>query len=212
MTNNKNVIMRLSGYKNALNRLKDIGFVKVYSDNLGDSLGISPVQVRKDFSVFGITGNKKGGYIIEELIENLNKILGKNVVQKVIVIGVGNIGTALMNYSGFENEGIEIAAAFDINPGKNNGMGNMVIKPMEELEAIIKNEDVRLAILAVPHEVAQSIADRIIKAGVKGILNFAPINLNVPIGAVVNNVNLELELENVIYFVNAQNQIKEGIK
>ncbi|MDD5440372.1 MAG: winged-helix domain-containing protein, partial [Candidatus Omnitrophica bacterium] len=110
---NKNVIIRLSRYKNALVRLKYMGFVKVFSDNLADSIGVTPSVVRKDFSMFDLCGNKRGGYNIEELLRKLNSILGKNEIQKVILAGAGKLGTALLKYKGFEKEGIRISACFD---------------------------------------------------------------------------------------------------
>src|SRR4030042_4790129 len=115
METSKKLIIRLSQYKNALERLKSLGFVKVFSDNIADSVGVTPSQVRKDFSIFGIPGNKKGGYYINELIEELRKILGKEKETKVIIVGMGNLGQALMKYEMFKKEGIEIIAGFDID-------------------------------------------------------------------------------------------------
>ncbi|MDD5408814.1 MAG: winged-helix domain-containing protein, partial [Candidatus Omnitrophica bacterium] len=110
MITNKSCIIRLSRYKNSLHRLRALGFVKVFSDNLADAIGVLPSQVRKDFSLFGISGNKRGGYQVDSLIEKLNTILGKEQTQEVIVAGLGNIGNALMKYKGFEKEGIRISA------------------------------------------------------------------------------------------------------
>src|SRR3989339_959395 len=104
MVTNKACIVRLSRYKNALSRLKSLGFVKVFSDNLADAADVTPSQVRKDFSIFGVTGNRRGGYVLDELIERLNRILGKNVTQNVVIVGAGRIGSALMKYKGFEKE------------------------------------------------------------------------------------------------------------
>ena len=102
MVTNRKCIMRLSRYKNGLKRLKALGFIKVFSDNLADAAGVTPSQVRKDFSIFGISGNKRGGYKVDELIEKLNDILGKNEIQDVILVGAGHIGTALLKYKGFD--------------------------------------------------------------------------------------------------------------
>ena len=97
-------IMRLLKYKNALKRMKSFGFIKAYSNNLGDAIGISAVQVRKDFSLFSISGNKKGGYIIDDLLDRIDDILGKKVSHSIILIGYGKIGKALVNYRGFEKD------------------------------------------------------------------------------------------------------------
>ena len=98
---NIEIIKRLSQYKSVLQKLKTLGFVKVFSDNLGDAIGVSSSLVRRDFTAFGLTGNKRGGYNIDELITRLNTILGKEDVQRIIIVGCGKIGTALMNYTGF---------------------------------------------------------------------------------------------------------------
>lgn len=202
MITNKNCVIRLSRYKNALYRLQALGFVKVFSDNLADSVGVTASQVRKDFSIFGISGNRRGGYQIDSLLSKLNSILGKDRVHKVIVIGAGHMGGALMRYRGFEKEGIKIAAGFDIDPSKINRSGLLPVLPLEEAAGFIKSNGIRIAILAVPDIAAQEVADRISAAGIKGILNFAPLRLKAGEGCIINNVNLEIELENLIYFVN----------
>jgi len=208
MITSKNCIIRLSRYKNALYRLQALGFVKVFSDNLADAVGVTAAVVRKDFSVFGISGNKKGGYQIEALLEKLNSILGKDRLQKVIVIGAGHIGSALMRYRGFEKEGIKIIAGFDIDPAKANRSASVPILPLEEVKGFIKSQGIKIAVLAVPDIAAQEVADIICATGIKGILNFAPLRLKSPEGCIVNNVNLEIELENLIYFVNVMEKTK----
>jgi redox-sensing transcriptional repressor len=202
MTTNKNSILRLSKYKNALNRFKDLGLVKIFSDYLGDAVGVTAAQVRKDFSLFGISGNKRGGYGIDSLLEKLNTILGKNVVQPVILVGAGNIGQALIKYSGFEKEGIRIVAAFDSDQAKLRPAGAVPILPVQGLVGYVAAHGIKIAIICVPEAAAQQVFDVLRNAGVSGFLNFAPLRLRADNGCVVNNVNLELELENVIYFVN----------
>ncbi|MFA6357722.1 MAG: redox-sensing transcriptional repressor Rex [Candidatus Omnitrophota bacterium] len=208
MITNKNCIIRLSRYKNALYRLQALGFVKVFSDNLADAVGGTASQVRKDFSIFGISGNKKGGYQIDFLLEKLNSILGKDQLQKVIVVGAGHIGSALMRYRGFEKEGIKIVAGFDIDPSKINRSNAVPILPLEEVKVFIKSNGIRIAVLAVPDIAAQQAVDLISAAGIKGILNFAPLGLKAPETCIINNVNLEIELENLIYFVNVAEKTK----
>ncbi len=199
----KNCVARLSRYKSALNRFKTLGFVKVFSDNLADAVGATSSQVRKDFSVFGISGSKRGGYKIDELIEKINNILGKNEVQQVIIVGAGNIGSALMNFKGFEKEGMKIVACFDTDPTKVNRLGNIQVLPIEELKSFVLNNKIKIGIIAVPDNAAPGVMEALLEAGIKGVLNFAPIQLKAPEECVVNNVNIESELENVIYYVNA---------
>lgn len=202
MITNRNCIIRLSRYKNSLYRLKNLGFVKVFSDNLADAVGVTAEQVRKDFSLFGITGNKRGGYQIDLLIEKLNMILGKDRVQNVVVAGHGHMGTALSKYRGFEREGIRITGIFDIDPVKHDREADIPVLPLEEMKDFIRGRDIQIGVIAVPDIAAQQVADIMIAGGIKGIMNFAPIRLRAPEEIVINNVNLELELENVIYFVN----------
>jgi len=175
----------------------------VFSDNLADAVGVLPSQVRKDFSLFAFTGNKRGGYQIDSLITKMNSILGKDQIQHVIIVGAGNIGNALMKYMGFEKEGIKITACFDNNPTKVNKDLDIPIFPIEELKNFVQANKIKIGILAVPDVVAQQLFDIMMSAGIKGVLNFAPIRLVCKEGCVVNNVNIELELENVIYYVNA---------
>jgi len=204
---NRQCILRLSRYKNALSRLRALGFVKVFSDNLADAVGVTPAMVRKDFSLFGITGNKRGGYEIEILLDKLNVILGKDQLYSAIVVGAGHIGTALMKYRGFEQGGIRIAAAFDIDPSKQQTASAVPVYPVDQMRDYIREHKIRLGIIAVPDIASQQVADMMVQSGIKGILNFAPIRLRVPDECVVNNVNLEVELENLIYFVNVRDRI-----
>jgi len=194
----------LSRYKNALKRLKALGFVKVFSGNLADAAGVTSSQVRKDFSLFGITGNRRGGYNVDELIHHIRDILGKNELQKVVIVGTGNIGNALSRYKGFESGGIKILATFDIDPAKYNPTAEVPVLPLEEFRPFIQEQDVKIGILAVPDVAAHHVSEIMISAGIKGILNFAPIQLRAADDVVINNINLEVELENLIYFVNAQ--------
>jgi redox-sensing transcriptional repressor len=189
-----------------LKRLKALGFIKVFSDNLSDAAGVTPSQVRKDFSLFGITGNKRGGYKVDELIEQIQVILGKNEIQRVILVGAGRIGAALLQYKGFEEGGVRIVAAFDIDSAKYQPNDAVPIKPLEDMTQYIRDEKIRVGIITVPDSAAQRIAEIMATAGIKGILNFAPIQLRGTDEVVINNINLESELENLIYFVNAHSK------
>lgn len=210
MITSKSIINRLSQYKTALARLETLGFVKVFSENLAETVGVSSAQVRKDFSLFGISGNKRGGYVIEALIGQLNAILGKDQIQKVAVVGTGNIGAALMKYRGFEKDGIKITAGFDLDPAKVRKSSEVPILPLSELKDYVIENKIRIAIIAVPDVAAQQTMDLLVAAGIKGVLNFAPIRLKSPEEIIVNNVNLGTELENLIYFVNVQRKSRKA--
>lgn len=207
---NKNIIIRLSRYKNALVRFKYMGLLKVFSDNLADSIGVTPSVVRKDFSLFELSGNKRGGYNVDDLLEKLNHILNKNEIQKVIIVGAGKLGTALLKYKGFEKEGIHIVASFDTDPSRQTKDSEIPIMPLEEMNDFVAKNNIKIGIIAVPEMVAQQVSDMMAGAGVKGILNFAPIRLR-PVGdCIISNVNLEVELENLIYFVKTMDKEKTG--
>jgi redox-sensing transcriptional repressor len=202
------IVKRLLRYKNALNRFEKMGFVKVFSDNLADAIGVTPSQVRKDFSMFGISGNKRGGYKVDYIITRLNEILGKDMPHKVVVVGAGHIGTALIKYKGFEKENIQIVAAFDIDTSHCDETGGIPVFPFDKLADYIKDNGIRIGIIAVPDIAAQYVMDLMVGAGIKGVMNFAPIRLRADDSVVVNNVNLALELENIIYLVNVPDKIK----
>lgn len=197
---NANCIARMSRYRAALRNLKALHFVKVFSTNLADAIGVPSVQVRKDFSLFGITGRKKGGYQIDELIQELDRILGKEELHRLVIVGAGLIGRAMMHYAGFGREGFQIAAAFDDNPQIQDEKAEIPVLPPGRLVQFVQQEGIRFAILAVPAAAAQEAMDMLVLAGVRGVLNFAPVRLRHPEHVIVNSVNIILELEKLVYF------------
>jgi redox-sensing transcriptional repressor len=203
MKTSKSSVSRLYSYREALSRLKYLGFVKVFSENMADAIGATAVQVRKDFSLFGLVGNKRGGYQIDELIQKLDVLLGKDKKHPLIVVGSGNIGRALMNYKGFLTSDIHIVAAFDTDEQKVNRSAEVPTLPFAELKDFVKKNKIKVGILAVPELAAQQVFDQMMAAGIRGVLNFAPVRLNAPEKFVVHNVNLGRELETILYFVNA---------
>jgi redox-sensing transcriptional repressor len=199
---NKNDIIRLSKYRNALTRLMAMNFERVFPDNLADAAGVSAVQVRKDFSTFDIPENQRGGYEAGELIKRLNKILDKDTIHKFIEVGAGNLGKALLRYPGFAKSGINIVACFDVDPAKYDRDAEIPVLPIEELDEFVRKHQVRFGIISTPDVAAQQVLVRMISSGIKGILNFASIYLVGPRDCVINNINLESEIENIVYFVN----------
>lgn len=186
-----------------LMRLKANGLETVSSQALSSAAGVKPTQLRKDLTYFGQFGTRGLGYDVNQLTEMIAEVLGTNTLQPVVLIGVGNLGKALISYKGFEREGFEIVSAFDANPGV-VALGKFMeipVRPMDEIPKVLSEHQVRMAILCVPVEAAQSIVNVLIENGVTGILNFAPIVLLTPEGVTVNNVNLAIELENLSYFI-----------
>lgn len=196
----KNNLKRLFTYRLCLIGFKRKGFDRIYSYSLGEAAGATAEQVRKDFSNFKITGNKKGGYKIDVLLKSIEDILKHQDEQYMIVVGMGNIGRALIQYRTFKLRKMIIVASFDIDPSKQSKRWNIPVLPMEMLEDIIRKFHVKVAILAVPEISAQDVANRLFDLGIKGLLNFAPIILKTPDDVIVNNINLCDELESVIYY------------
>ena len=198
----QNRINRLLNYKHLLNRFKSLGMVKIFSDNIADPLGISSSLVRKDFAIFGISGSRKGGYLIDSVLEKIDHILGSDKVQEVVIIGVGRIGEALMSYKGFYRDGIKIVAGFDIDVKKIRTKGDIPVMPLEEFPEFIKTHNVNVAIMAVPDIAAQQTLEIIKASNIQGVLNFTPVKFKSTDEIVINNFNIENELVNLIYFVN----------
>jgi len=200
----KNSLKRIFLYRACLVRLKQMGVEKVFSYTLANETGVTSDQVRKDFSEFDIKGNKRGGYNINELLEKMEKLFHRNKDNNIVLIGMGNMGLALSKYSKFVQRHMNIVATFDIDPFKQKMRSGIPIYSMSRLKEIIDRFSVKVAILAVPEISAQEVTDELIRHGITGIVNFAPILLKVPPEVIINNVNLCDELESVIYYVHKQ--------
>jgi redox-sensing transcriptional repressor len=198
----RKAIYRLSVYLRCLQRLKANGIRTVSSEALAKVAGVKSTQLRKDLAYFGQFGVRGLGYDVGQLAQMTSDLLGTNSLQPVILVGVGNLGLALLSYRGFEQEGFEIVAAFDIDPQHLRGKSISVpVHGLEQMEDIITRRNIKMAILAVPAAAAQEVANTLVKFAITGILNFAPLVLHVPEDVMVNNVNLAIELENLSYFV-----------
>jgi len=188
-----------------------MGIQKVFSYTLANETGVTSDQVRKDFSEFNIKGNKRGGYDINELLEIMEKIFHRNKDNNIILVGMGNLGLALSKYSKFVQRNMNIVATFDIDPFKQKVRSGIPVYSMSRLKEIIYRFKVKVAILAVSEISAQGVVDELIRHGITGIVNFAPVLLKVPEDVFINNVNLCDELESVIYYVHKQIQ-SDGYK
>ncbi len=207
----KNSLRRIFLYRSCLVRLKMMGVEKVFSYSLANETGVTPDQVRKDFSEFQIRGNKRGGYDIDDLLERLESIFHRNKENNIVVVGMGNMGQALSKYSRFMQRNMNIVATFDIDPFKQKTRSDLPVYAMTRLKEIIDRFKVRIAILTVPEISAQEVTDQLVRYGIKGIVNFAPVLLKVPDDVIINNVNLCDELESVIYYVHKAIKV-DGMK
>lgn len=164
--------------------------------------GVKPTQLRKDLTYLGQFGTRGLGYEVAELWKRISDELGTSSLQPVILVGVGHLGLALISYRGFEQEGFEIVAAFDIEPNRRREKQvSQPILDMSEMQGFVRQHKIKMAILTVPAATAQEVANHLVECGITGILNFAPIVLLVPEEVMVNNVNLAIELENLSYFI-----------
>ena len=196
------VIGRLPLYLRALRRLRQDGKLVTSSHELGARLDISSAQIRKDLSHFGGFGKQGTGYQIEFLIERLQAVLQVNQEWMVAIVGAGKLGSALSDYQGFTDRGFRIAHLFDISPAKvSQRIGAFVVKPMCELDATIQQDGIKIAMLAVPAEHAQLVADQLVQAGVKAILNYAPININVPDDVQIQYIDPVTHLQRMTYYL-----------
>ena len=178
-----------------------MGIKQVFSYMMGHESGVSPDQVRKDFSEYKIRGCQKGGYKTDELLNRMDILFHRNNGHNIILVGMGNIGSALVNYNEFIQRKINIVAAFDIDPAKHTARSDIPVYSLNRLEEIILRFNVKTAIIAVPETEAQDICNALLSLGIIGILNFAPVVLKAPDDIIINNVNLCYELECVIYYV-----------
>ena len=201
----RKTIYRLSLYQRCLSKLMENEIDTVSSSALAKAAGVKPAQLRKDLTYFGQFGTRGLGYDVQELREAVREALGRTHLQPVVLVGVGNLGSALLRYQGFLKEGFEVVAAFDAVPDA--VLKRSISVPVHDVAGMrnfIRDHDVRLAILSVPAENAQEAANELVDAGVTGILNFSPSVLLVPETVTVNNVDLALELENLSYFVSQE--------
>ena len=201
----KVVVSRLSLYLRELQRLVASGQQTISSSQLGTLLGFSDAQVRKDLGFFGQFGYPGVGYRCDELIRAMQDILGTNHAWNVAMVGVGNLGQALLGYRGFGRQNFAIAAAFDSDPTKvGQTVQGLRIQPLDELAPTIREKGIRLGMIVVPAEHAQEAANRLVVAGIEGIVNFAPVTLTLPPHVQNVGVDLAIELEQLSFAVTSK--------
>jgi redox-sensing transcriptional repressor len=193
---------RLPLYYRFLSNLHSSGKQRVSSAELSEAVKVDSATIRRDFSYFGALGKKGYGYNVNYLLSFFRKTLDQDELTKVALIGVGNLGTALLNYNFSKSNNTKIEVAFDVDKGKvETQVGDVKIYHMDDLEKVVRDENIQVAILTIPSGVAQTITDRLISADIKGILNFTPARLTVPPAIRIHHIDLAVELQSLIYFL-----------
>ena len=203
------VIGRLPRYFRYLGELRDEGVERISSQDLSSLMQVTASQIRQDFNNFGGFGQQGYGYNVEYLYEEIGRILGLDKQHHLIIIGAGNLGQALANYMNFEKRGFIMQGLFDVNPeliGKK--VRNLTVEPMELVEQRIREHDIDIAVLTIPKESAETVADRLIAYGIKAIWNFAHVDLHVPEGVQVENVHLSDSLMKLSYTISCYEKQK----
>jgi len=193
-------VRRLSLYLRFLEESAQRGLVTISSDELARRGGTTSAQVRKDLSFFGSFGKRGLGYSVPELTESLREILGLRREWQVIIVGAGKIGTALAQYRGFRQRGFRVVAVYDRDPRKIGTQWDaLMVRDMASIEEDIAKEQPDIAVLATPAEEAQNVVDRLVRAGIRAVLNFAPVQIQVPADVTLKNVNMAMELEGLSF-------------
>lgn len=196
---------RLAIYHRYLRFLHDAGKRRISSTELSEAVKVDSATIRRDFSYFGALGKRGYGYDVDYLLDFFSHTLNQDRLTNVALVGVGNLGQALLNYNFHQSNNVRISAAFEINEAfVGKIMSGVPVYPMSELIEQIKVQQIHVAILTVPQEVAQEVADLLVKADVRGILNFTPIRLTMPSSVRVQNIDLTNELQTLIYFLDNQ--------
>ena len=196
------IIGRLPVYLRALQRMTDKGLKTTSSQELGDNVGISAAQIRKDISQFGEFGKQGTGYSIPFLMDKLKGILKVDRMWDVVLVGAGDMGRALAHYQGFSNRGFRIVCVFDNDPKKiGQKVGEFTISDAANMVKEIRAGGIKVAMLTTPASAAQDVADKLIEAGIRGILNYAPIHLVVPEGVRVQHIDPALHLQRMTYYI-----------
>jgi redox-sensing transcriptional repressor len=196
-------VRRLSLYLRQLETFKRKDRRTISSRQLGESLGLTDAQVRKDLAYFGQFGHPGIGYRVDDLIGQVKRILGTDKEWNVLLVGAGNLGRALSAYKGFNAKGFRLVAIFDADPAKTGRkLGPFTVQPISEMVATVQKQQIRLAMIAVPADNAQEVVDQLVAAGVRGILNFAPTSVTVPPHIALNAVDLSVQLEQLSFQVN----------
>lgn len=196
------VIERLPTYLNALIQLRHDGASTVSSARLGDLTEINPAQIRRDLAHFGSFGKRGVGYDIVTLVDRVQHILGSDHTHRIVLVGAGNLGSAIASYDGLRQKGFVLAAIFDSDPRKiGTRIADIIVQDVATLESTVRSQDIRIGVIAVPPVAAQQIAERMCAAGIRVILNYTPTMVRVPEGVTLHNTDPVRELLHTLYYL-----------
>jgi redox-sensing transcriptional repressor len=206
------VIERLPVYARALAALQARGMEVVSSQDLGDQLGVTPAQIRKDLSYFGRFGKQGRGYNVNRLMDELRSILGLDRQWRMVLIGVGALGRAILHYGGFAPQGFHVVEAFDASPEQvGQAVGSLHVRDVVDLPDVLRTTHIDIGIVAVPAHHAQSVIDTLVASGIKAILNYAPIAPHVPRGVHVRQIDPVLALQGMTYYIKGDEPLAHAV-
>ena len=202
------VIERLPVYLNMLLQLRESGEETVSSARLGELARVNPAQIRRDLTHFGSFGRRGIGYAVDTLVDRIQRILGSDHVHRLVLVGAGNLGSAIAAYDGLSKHGFIVTAVIDNDPAKVGGkLGDVVVRDMSELERTVSEQGISIGIVAVPPSAAQVVTDRLAAAGIKVVLNYTPVVVQVPDGVTLHNTDPVQELLHTLYYLSRRETV-----
>jgi redox-sensing transcriptional repressor len=205
------VIERLPVYLNVLIQLRQDGQATVSSARLGELTDVNPAQIRRDLTHFGSFGKRGIGYDVVTLIDRIQRILGSDHTHRLVLVGAGNLGSAIAHYNGLRKHGFIVSAVFDNDPAKvGTRVGDLVVLDTEELERTVAEQSIEIGVVAVPPEAAQSVTDRMAAAGIRVILNYTPMIVRVPEDVTLHNTDPVQELLHTLYYLSRRESVARG--
>ena len=205
-------VARLPLYLRAVIALQEQGVVTVSSGDLATAAGVNPAKLRKDLSHLGSYGTRGVGYPVRELVHGISTVLGLTDDRGVAIVGLGNLGRALAAYGGFQERGFRVAALLDVDPALvGRAVGGLVVEDAADLEQVVREREVTIAVLATPAGAAQQVADRLVAAGVTAVLNFAPAHVEVPEHVTLRRVDLSVELQILSFYEHAAARAERAV-
>jgi redox-sensing transcriptional repressor len=207
------VIERLPVYLNVLLQIRGEGATTVSSARLGELARVNPAQIRRDLTHFGSFGRRGVGYDVSTLADQIQRILGSDHIHRLVLIGAGNLGSAIAAYGGLSKHGFIVTAVFDNDPAKIGGrLGDLAVRAMRELERAVKDQGISIGVVAVPPSAAQETTDRLAAAGIRVILNYTPVVVQVPEGVTIHNTDPVQELLHTLYYHTRRGPVAPGTR